>query len=132
MARALALQCTREHVHAHIEGKLTARTAYYPKPMCNRAVTRMLERGPAQKPTSAEVTHEVYAASWEKLLGTLPPPQMTQQEADEELQKMGKDKREKSFKLMRGCSMDVADTRRIQRWRSWPNSEELIRWCWHC
>ena len=27
MARALALQCTRDHVHAHIEGKLTARTA---------------------------------------------------------------------------------------------------------
>ena len=95
MAKALALKCSRDHVHAHIEGKLTAKTAYYPKPMCNRVVLRMLGRDPSQKPTSWEVNNEVYAASWEKLLGTIPPPQMTEQEADEALEKMGKDKKDK-------------------------------------
>ena len=87
MERALALRCTREHIQEHLEGKLTAKTAYYPKPMCSRAITRMLDRDPATKPISAEVNREVYAAVWEKLLGTQPPPRRTKQEADASLQR---------------------------------------------
>ena len=78
--------------------------------------------------------HEVYAASWEKLLGTMPPPQMTEQEADEALERMGKDflKKRKSYKHMLECFMDVEDTHRIRKWKSWQSKEELIQWCWLC
>ena len=91
----------------------------------------MLGRDPSQKPTSWEVNHEVYAASWEKLLGTIPPPQMTEQEADEALEKMGKDKQEKlqtHARMLHGRGGHTP----YPEMESWRSKEELIRWCWLC
>ena len=35
-ASKVGKRCDGQHKHVHIEGKLTAMTAFYPKPMCQR------------------------------------------------------------------------------------------------